>query len=342
MKAIEMCAGAGGQALGLHQAGIHHEVLIEIDEYACKTLRFNNDNLSLGWGDILETDLRHFSRTRAKDYRGGIDLVAGGVPCPPFSKAGLQLGQEDERDLFPVALDIVREVRPTAVMLENVPGLYESKFEGYRNKISSRLRRLGYQSEWKLLQASDFGVPQLRPRVVLVAFQEEYFDLYDWPEPLEIPAPSVGECLYDIMASKGWCGAKAWAQKANQIAPTLVGGSKKHGGPDLGPSRAKKQWQNLFVNAHRVGDSDEIPSRGFRGALLKDGTIREGFEEMPLLNVRMAARLQGFPDFWEFVGKKTHAYRQVGNAFPPPVALVVGQQIREVIERINKRKRVAA
>jgi DNA (cytosine-5)-methyltransferase 1 len=99
-----------------------------------------------------------------------------------------------------------------------------------------------------------------------------------------------------------------------------VGGSKKHGGPDLGPTRARQAWQKLHVNGNIVGNSP--PEKGFRGYKNK-----EGFEDMPLLTVRMAARIQGFPDWWEFYGKKTPAYRQVGNAFPPPVAKAIGTRI---------------
>jgi DNA (cytosine-5)-methyltransferase 1 len=331
MKTIEMCAGAGGQALGLHEAGFDHEVLIEIDQHACKTLRQNNESLNLGWGEVAECDLKEFAKQRARSYQGRIDLVAGGVPCPPFSKAGLQLGSEDERDLFPTALDIIRDVRPKALMLENVPGLNEEKFEPYRKKISARLKRLGYQSEWRLLNACDFGVPQLRPRVILVGMQQPYFDFFEWPEPAPGGAPTVGEALYDLMACKGWEGASTWKKKANKVAPTLVGGSKKHGGPDLGPTRAKRQWQSLCVNGHRVGGDDEYPTKGFKGVRLRDGSYREGYEGMPLLTTRMAARIQGFPDEWSFSGSKTHAYRQIGNAFPPPVAKAVGSQIRKAI-----------
>jgi DNA (cytosine-5)-methyltransferase 1 len=221
-------------------------------------------------------------------------------------------------------------------MLENVPGLLESKFEPYRNMILNRLLDMGYIGEWKLIQASDFGVPQLRPRAVLVAVLEELRGLFTWPEPLGNPAPTVGETLYDLMASNGWPEAKAWAKNANKIAPTLVGGSHKHGGPDLGPSRAKQYWQKLGVNGHRVGSETEIPDGEFKGVLLRDGTIREGYENMPLLTVRMAARIQGFPDYWQFSGKKTHAYRQVGNAFPPLVSEAIGKQIKKVVDQLGK------
>jgi DNA (cytosine-5)-methyltransferase 1 len=315
---IELCAGAGGQALGLHLAGFQHKLLIEIEKPACNTLIHNNKLHSLGWGEVLEGCIENFAEYDAYRYRG-VDLVAGGVPCPPFSKAGQQLGKEDERDLFPAALKIVETILPKAVMLENVAGLLESKFDRYRSEIDAALSTMGYQRFWKLLHASDFGVPQLRPRVVLVALQSEYARYFSWPN-YAIEPPTVGVALYDLMAANGWEQAQQWRDKANKIAPTLVGGSKKHGGPDLGPTRARKAWQELHVNGNIVGN--EPPEKGFTG--YKD---KKGFENMPLLTVRMAARIQGFPDWWEFYGKKTPAYRQVGNAFPPPVAEAVGKQI---------------
>ena len=336
LTTIEMCAGAGGQAIGLHEAGFAHAVLIEIDKYASATLRHNSREHGLGWGEVVEGDLKHFAAARAAEFRGRIDLVAGGVPCPPFSKAGKQLGQGDERDLFPTALEIVRRVEPKAVMLENVAGLMDPVFSDYREMILAQLASMGYRAEWKLLNASDFGVPQLRPRSILVALREPMFKHFSWPEPLSEPTPTVGEALHDLMAANGWKGAAAWREAAKSIAPTLVGGSKKHGGPDLGPSRAKAAWHKLGVNAHRVGGDHEVPGKDFAGALLRDGSVREGFENMPLLNVRMAAKLQGFPGHWHFIGSKTHAYRQVGNAFPPPVAEAVGRKIAEAIQRFSE------
>ena len=201
---------------------------------------------------------------------------------------------------------------------------------------------MGFCSDWKLLNASDFGVPQLRPRVILVAMKPECFKLFNWPKPLKSDPITVGEALYDLMVKHNWPGADAWREKANTIAPTLVGGSKKHGGPDLGPTRAKQQWKQLGINGHRIGHEEEIPDKDFKGALLRDGTIREGYENMPLINVRMAARLQGFPDYWNFSGGKTNAYRQVGNAFPPPVAQAVGNNIYSALEQIILKKSDAA
>src|SRR5438876_5241682 len=120
LRSLEICAGAGGQALGLEQAGFKHAVLVEIDPLACETLRSNRPSWS-----VRQIDLRDFAQELSSESFGSVDLVAGGVPCPPFSVAGAQLGHEDERDLFPMALDIVEKIRPRAVLLENVRGLLE-------------------------------------------------------------------------------------------------------------------------------------------------------------------------------------------------------------------------
>lgn len=325
--------------MGLHNAGFEHLALIEIDAHACATLRHNNQHLKLGWGEIIEGDLHEFAHIRAHDFHKQVDLLAGGVPCPPFSKAGKKLGPDDERDLFPAALKIVQAIQPRAVLLENVAGLMEEKFASYRQSIRDTLHSMGYCTDWKLLNASDFGVPQLRPRFILVAMQENIWPHFSWPKALQENPKSVGDVLFDLISANGWEGAEAWKAQANDIAPTLVGGSKKHGGPDLGPARAKAAWQKLGINGHRVADENEIPQRNFRGVVMRDGKIKDGFANMPLLSVRMAARIQGFPDCWHFIGTKTHAYRQVGNAFPPPVAQAVGLQIMAALQAFDRQYR---
>lgn len=312
LSVLEICTGAGGQALGLEIAGFDMAAAVEIDRDCCATLRMNRPSWKVVEGDV--------SSLNGKSFRG-IDLFAGGVPCPPFSIAGKQLGAKDERDLFPEALRLIQESKPTAVLLENVRGLASDKFTSYRESILSRLRKLGYEPDWRVLYASSYGVPQLRPRFVLVALKPEHADRFRWPGE-NMQATTVSGTIGDLMAEKGWRGAATWKKKANSIAPTIVGGSKKHGGPDLGPSRARAQWATLGVNGG--GIADEAPAKNLP------------IHHKPKLTVRMAARIQGFPDQWKFFGRKTTSYKQVGNAFPPPVAFVVGRSIATAIHGSKK------
>ncbi len=305
---IEICAGAGGQAIGLEQAGFEHLALVEIESIACETLRLNRPD----W-NIINKDVKDFSAEKYKN----VDLLAGGVPCPPFSIAGKQLGQLDERDLFPEAIRLVKECDPKAVMLENVRGLLDIKFKNYRRQILNEFYKMGYQCDWRLFNASDYGVSQLRPRAILVALKKEYFDSFVWPSKNVDPPLTVGELLYEEMASYGWENVDNWKLTANNIAPTLVGGSKKHGGADLGPTRSKQSWALLGVDGKGLADSPPLNSS----------------KAMPRLTLKMAALIQGFPKDWQFAGKKTPAYRQVGNAFPAPVAKAIGLSIKKALNK---------
>jgi site-specific DNA-cytosine methylase len=207
LTCLDICAGAGGQSLGLEDAGFSHVAAVEIDPDACQTLRLNRQH---AW-KVIEGDVHQFDGRPCH----GVGLLAGGVPCPPFSVAGRQLGADDERDLFPQALRLVRECEPAAVMLENVPGLSQAKFASYREHVLSELNDLGVDGR----------------------------GLADAPPGLDTPVDHV-----------------------------------------------------------------------------------------PRLTLAMAAVIQGFPLNWKFSGRKTATYRQIGNAFPPPVARAVGTRIRIAIQ----------
>jgi DNA (cytosine-5)-methyltransferase 1 len=311
---VEICAGAGGQALGLERAGFEHALAVELDTAACATLRANRPAWKVAEGDVADPAL-----WRPSDYRG-VALLAGGVPCPPFTVAGRQLGATDERDLFAWAVELCGIIRPRALLLENVRGLSTSRFRAYRQHVLDRLRDLGYVPGWRLLNACDYGVPQLRPRTVLVALQRADAPWFRWPAPSPRPPATVGETLGDLMAARGWRGAAAWGRRADRIAPTIVGGSKKHGGADLGPTRAKRAWAQLGVDG--IGIADAAPGPDADPALT------------PRLTCEMVIRLQGWRDEWgwTFSGRKTARYRQIGNVFPPPVAEAVGTAIRRALE----------
>ncbi|MGA5710797.1 DNA cytosine methyltransferase [Streptomyces cellulosae] len=388
LTSIEICAGAGGQAIGLHQAGFGHLALVEIDAHAVETLKLNiEDHEVWAWErehcDVLAADVKKFDPYRdikksAELLRmRGLDLLAGGVPCPPFSHAGKQLGKDDERDLFPRMLELVDILRPRAVMIENVRGIMDPKFSDYRDWITARLQGgeyrgddgqmakddgLGYKvAKWGVLEASDFGVPQLRPRAILVAFRDDVIEdlKYEWPTPTHEEPVSVAAKLQPSMlerysryfegihAQRAREAYEKWLRKAQErdvelkgkgggIAPTLVGGSKKHGGADLGPSRAKAAWRQLGISGMGVANDIETCEK-------KQTEDRDLFgPDGPMLTVRQAAIVQGFPVEWDFFGGKTAQYRQVGNAFPPPVAKAVGQSIADVLRAAQERDRSEA
>ncbi len=208
-------------------------------------------------------------------------------------------------------------MRPRAVMLENVRGLSAPRFSAYRQRVLDRLAYWGYVGEWKLVYASDYGVPQSRPRFVLVAMRPEDHRFFRWPEPTVAQSVTVGEALHELMASGGWKHASEWKSLANDIGPTLVGGSKKHGGADLGPTRAREAWKRIYVDGRGV--ANDPPSADAPSPM----------QLMPRLTIEMTARIQGWTaaDRWHFAGMKTAQYRQIGNAFPPPVAAAIGRSI---------------
>ncbi|KRE88184.1 DNA cytosine methyltransferase [Arthrobacter sp. Soil764] len=327
LTVVEICAGAGGQSLGLHLAGFRHTLAVELDRDAAHTLERNLSRLAAAEGQpepkVAVGDVADESVWNPTEH-AGVSLLAGGVPCPPFSIAGKQLGSSDERDLFAWAVEAAGRMQPDAVLLENVRGLSMPRFAGYRQAVLDRLAELGYRADWRLLEAKDYGVPQLRPRFILVALREEFAPYFNWPEPT--PAvQTVGSALYDLMAANGWPGAEVWAKRADRIAPTIVGGSKKHGGPDLGPTRAKRDWRALGVDGLGIADAAPGPD------------VPVDF--VPKLTNQMVARIQGWSgqayewDFAERKGRKTTTYRQIGNAFPPPVARAVGVAIASALRK---------
>ncbi|GAA1444343.1 DNA (cytosine-5-)-methyltransferase [Nocardiopsis tropica] len=335
---LEICAGAGGQAVGLHNAGFRHRALIEVDPHAVQTLRHNTRKQGWEGCEVLDWDLTDFDMDALKQVvpPGSLSLLAGGVPCPPFSLAGKQLGEDDERDLFPVMLEMVSELRPRAVMIENVRGLLEPfhKFASYRDRIRARLEEMDYRIlGWEVLEARDYGVPQLRPRAILVAMHADEAAHFQPSRGRAVPV-KVAEALDASMRARYAASERPdamdyyrrWKKKAEErgtVAPTLVGGSKKHGGADLGPTRAKRAWAELGVDGHGVADDL---------GKTKDEDRDLFGERGPKLTVAQAAIIQGFPEDWEFIGRKTAAYRQVGNAFPSPVAEAVGKSILDALK----------
>ncbi|MEF2553718.1 DNA (cytosine-5-)-methyltransferase [Aurantimonas sp. A2-1-M11] len=303
---LELCAGAGGQAIGLHAAGFHHVGLVEQDPDAAATLRSNKRSWPVVEGDITTLDLDRFK---------SVDLIAGGLPCQPYSQAGEGLGALDERDLFDRALDIVEALRPKAVMIENVTGIMQVTHSGRRLTVRERLAEIGYEVDWRILAGGKFGLAQNRQRAILVAMRDGNMHRFRWPKVPGIRPTDVGSLLYDLMAARGWAGAKAWADTTRGMAPTLIGGSKKKNGLDLAQPKSRKRWLELGVDPSYV--SKDAPGPDFVG--------------MPRLTLEMCARLQDFPDEWTFEGNRLSRFRQIANAFPPRMARMVGLSIQRAL-----------
>ena len=210
-------------------------------------------------------------------------------------------------------------------------GLLAKRFEDFRQTLAGKFGDLGYETRFTLANAVDFGVPQTRHRVFIIALQPAHMALFQPPEPNGPPAPYVGDALIDLMKARGWPHAEDWQRKARGYAPTVAGGSKKHGGADLSATQGKLAWLRLATDAFGVADvapgPDAPPAKIWNGGRARPSVQERREMGLPMLTPAMIARLQGFPDAWRFCGKKTSVCRQIGNALPPPVACAVGRAV---------------
>ncbi|WP_369199736.1 DNA cytosine methyltransferase [Streptomyces sp. PU-14G] len=318
---LSVCAGAGGLALGLEQAGFDPVLLLDNRPVACETLRLNRPQ----W-NVLEADLLDFDPV---DHREAydVDLLAAGLPRVKATAAVKREDRDEEIRILEATVMLMHGVQPRALLIENVPDLVSKPaYEPIRAYVATELRHLGYRYRWLVVNAKNYGVPQDRKQGLLVAFKADDLDRFVRPAPDTDPPLTVGEALGASMAARGWPEAAAWAAQADRVAPTVVGGSWNRGGADLGPTGSKRSWARIGVNGGTI--ADEVPGPDFH--LDPDVPHDKG---LVALTVAQAARLQGFPDDWAFAGRKTARYRQVGHASPPPVGRAVGLAIRAALGR---------
>ncbi|GAB2574053.1 DNA cytosine methyltransferase [Streptomyces capparidis] len=319
-RSLELCAGAGGLALGLEQAGFDPVLLLDNRFVACETLRLNRPH----W-DVLEVDLLDFDPVDHQQVYD-VDLVSAGLPRVKATAAvNRDRGSDRELEILKATVMLMHAVQPRALLIENVPDLVtKDAYAPIREFIAVELEHLGYGCRWFVLNAADYQVPQDRAQGILVAFKEGAVESFEIPpRTMELPI-TVGEALVESMAARGWAQASEWAAQADRIAPTLVGGSWERGGADLGPTGSKRAWARMGVDGATV--ADEVPGPDFHW----DPSL--GRAGMMPLTVEQAALLQGFPQDWRFAGRKTARYRQVGHASPPPVGHALGMAIRAALE----------
>ncbi|WP_182084414.1 DNA (cytosine-5-)-methyltransferase [Aureimonas sp. ME7] len=333
LTAVEICAGGGGQAAGLSKAGFRHVALVERNPHACATLR-----AAFGPDHVVEADLVGYD----PGDLGPVDLLAGGVPCQPYSQSGERKGADDDRDLFPEALRLVERLRPRAVMLENVMGVFEPDNDMHRFRILARLEELGYTAEWGKVDASHFGVAQKRRRAVLVAFKEpKAMARFSWPTPIfnhEVTPRTATDALLTQFTAAGWTPTEEFMVGMDRATPTITGGSDKKQGIDFGQRKSALVWGQMGFVQTRIGD--DPPAADHEGPVEATNA--------------MLARLQAFPVDWPWHGEKKDIFRQIANAFPAPVAMHLGcaiasaltsetfDPIRQHVHEAMRRNHVAA
>ena len=326
-RSIELFAGAGGLALGLENAGINHELLVEIDTDCVSTLKHNRPSWNVLHEDIHEVDFREYEN---------IDIVTGGLPCQAFSYAGKRLGFEDTRGtLFFEFARCVNEVKPQICVAENVQGLIRHDKGRTLKTMIDVLEKMGYHTQYKVLNSWDFGVAQKRKRLFLVGtLKEASFDypietnnhptlkdaLKDVPESDGIKYSEAKEKIMDLVPPGG-----CWVDLPEDIQKEYMGKSYFSGGGKRGMAR-RLSW-------------DE-PSLTLTTSPAQKQTERCHPDETRPFTVREYARIQSFPDEWEFCGKISSQYKQIGNAVPVKLGEAMGKSIIKYLDNKNESRSI--
>lgn len=331
---IELFAGAGGLALGLEKAGFEAVALNELDKHACNSLRTNRPNWSVLEGDISKIDFTPFR---------GIDFLSGGFPCQAFSYAGKQLGFEDARGtLFFEFARAIKETQPKVFLGENVRGLLDHDDGKTMAAIKSVIAELGYTLiEPKVLKAIFYQVPQKRERVMLVGIRNDLlkFARFSWPSPYKRimtlkDALKAGE-LYpvDVPESQGQAYPK---RKAEIMALIPEGGYWR----DLPDDLQREYMQGSYhLGGGKTGMARrlayDLPSLTLTCAPAQKQTERCHPKENRPLTVREYARIQTFPDDWQFCGPVSAQYKQIGNAVPVNLGYAMGRSLIALLNSIE-------
>ncbi len=321
---IELFAGGGGMALGLEEAGVRDLAFVEYDHQACETLRANRPK----W-NVIEADVHNVDFT---PWSGQIDLVSGGAPCQAFSYAGKKLGFGDTRGtLFAEFARCVREARPRMFLFENVRGLLSHDKGRTFATIKHVFESLGYDVQYRVLNAAYYGVGQKRERLIVIGVRGDLKDTvrFEYPEP-EDHMTTLRDALKDVPDSPGqtYSPAKAavmrlvppggcWVDLPDDVARAYMGRSYYSGGGRRGMAR-RIAWDEPCLTLTTSPSQKQ--------------TERCHPDETRPFTVREYARIQAFPDDWEFSGGLGDQYRQIGNAVPVELARRVGVQVIKALE----------
>lgn len=324
---IELFAGAGGLALGLEQAGIAGTMYVERDKSACQTLRHNRPLWKVVEGDIHDVDFNC--------YRGEIDLVSGGAPCQAFSYAGKRLGFGDTRGtLFAEFVRCVDEVRPKMFLFENVRGLLSHDQGRTFRVICHELTRINYEVQYRVMDASYYGVGQKRERLIIVGVRNDLASKmkFTYPEP-----ESKQTTLRSVLKSVPTSQYQPYSEKKRRVMELVPPGGCW---VDLPEIVAKKYMgKSYYSGGGRRGMARRIawdePCLTLTTSPSQKQTERCHPDETRPFTVREYARIQSFPDDWQFIGTLSEQYKQIGNAVPVELARRIGVKIVEALSQIE-------
>lgn len=390
INSIELFSGTGGLALGLQMSGFHHTDLYEWNEASCNNIRYNikNGYSKIKDWNVIQSDVRTVCYN---DYSGSIQLVAGGPPCQPFSLGGKHKAYDDKRDMFPEAVRAIREIHPEAFIFENVRGLLRKSFQSYFNYILLQLEHpeiskpadatwqehlavlerhhtsrhdqgLSYHVVFRLLNAADYGIPQMRQRVIIVGFRSDYDAHWSFPAPTH----SQDALLYSKWIVKDyWEKHHILMPKDAPLSDLKLRDVQRNVEERIVPSNP---WQTvrdaLYGLPNPQINSSESPYHnhdfrpgakvyaGHSGSLLDEPskTIKAGAHGVPggenmivlddgsvrYYTVRESARIQTFPDEYVFSSSWTESMRQIGNAVPVKLAHIIGSSVYDKMERMKR------
>ncbi len=335
-SSIELFAGAGGLAIGLEKAGFDALALNEIDKTACATLRKNRPD----W-NVIEGDITNIDFTVYKD----IDFLSGGFPCQAFSYAGNKLGFEDIRGtLFFEFARAIKEIKPKVFLGENVKGLLTHDSGKTLEIIKSVIQQLGYTLiKPKILKAIFYQVPQKRERLFLVCIRNDLikYNNFEWPEPfnkvLTLKDALKKGALYDSDCPKSQ--GQVYPERKKKILSMVPPGGCW---VDL-PDNIQREYmqKSYFLGGGKTGMARRLsydnPSLTLTCAPAQKQTERCHPEETRPLNIREYARIQTFPDNWDFVGSISNQYKQIGNAVPVNLAHAMGRKLMALLNNIENK-----
>lgn len=394
MRSVELFTGAGGLALGISRAGFNHLAVVERDFDSCETIRENqrrNVEHTSSW-PIFNCDVRAFDLSAIPE---NLELLAAGVPCQPFSIGGKHKGHADERNLFPQTIEVIRRTKPLAVLIENVRGLRRRSFSKYFSYIelmltypelprkggeqwiehlarlekyhtSGRRDGLHYRVVHRILNAADYGVPQKRERLFMVALRSDLRVEWSFPQPTHSPE----SLLWDQ-----YCSEEYWhrhkvpqkkrtlpspelhqrvrALKTRLIPPALkpwktvreaIGDLPKPAGKRTSdePGLTHFAIEGARSYAGHTGSPLDEPAKtlkaGVHGVPGGENTLARPDGTVRYFTIRESARLQTFPDSFVFPNSWTESMRQIGNAVPVELAELIAARLRETLSQSAARQ----